>query len=138
MTTIAQVRAQIATIGNAIPGWRASAYVEDAITVPMIKVSRPAFDPRLVFGQAKAAYVFKCVAYAPRVDAKRSETALDALAEPTGAGSFIAAIQTSSNWGSVTVDYAVVTQVGEVVVTTFGPNDTTEYLACPFDVEVVW
>ena len=79
---------------------------------------------------------FRCAAYAKRVESATSEQALDALAELSGDGSFIAAVATSDNW-SVTVDYAQVVNVGEVAVTTFG-QDGAEYLVCPFDVEVVW
>ena len=63
------------------------------------------------------------------------ESLLDALAELSGDGSFIAAVADSTNW-SITVDYAQVVNVGEVAVANWG--DGTEYLACPFDVEVVW
>lgn len=136
MTTIAEVRAELAEIAGTISGWRASEYVGDSITGQMIKVFRPAFDPRMVFGNAKTMCTFRCVAYAPRVDADRGEKAIDALAEQTGSGSFIAKVQDGANW-SISVDYAVVTQVGETGITQFG-TDTAEYLACPFDVEVVW
>lgn len=135
MTTIAQVRDNLADIAATITGWRGTAYVGDAVNAPVIKVFRPAFDPRVVFSGSKMQLTFRCVAYAKRVETDRSEAALDALAELTGSGSFIAAVQTSSNW-SVTVDYAQVVNVGETTVVTFG--DGVEYLACPFDVEVVW
>lgn len=135
MTTIAAVRAELATIAGSIGDWSGSAYVGDSLTAGIIKVTRPEFDPRNVFGGGKMMLTFRCVAYAKRIDSAFSEEALDALAELTGAGSFIAAVSNSSNW-SITVDYAQVTNVGEVSAASSG--DGAEFLACPFDVEVVW
>lgn len=137
MPTIAQVRADIANVLQTnLSGWRASAYVGDQVNPPHIKVGMPAFDPRLIFSQAKSSHTFRCTAYAPRATTEQSEAKLDALCELTGSGSFIATIQNGSLW-SVTVDYAQVVNVSEVQVTTFG-TDGTEYLARSFDVEVVW
>ena len=135
MTTIAEVRQNLSDIADTIYGWHGSPHVGDSVTAPMIKVFRQPFDPRFVFGSAKTAIVFRCVAYAKRIDSAASEEAIDALAEQTGDGSFLAAIADSTNW-TVTVDSAQVVEVGEVVLTTFG-SDGVEYLACPFDVEVV-
>lgn len=136
MTTIYEVRQGLADALSTLPGWRASAYVGDQLNPPQIKVTMPAFDPRMVFGQSKAAHTFRCYAYAPRAASESSERLLDELAEPTGVGSLIAAVQTSGNW-TVSVDYAVVTNVGEITVTQFG-TDAAEYFVRPFDVEVVW
>lgn len=136
MTTIFDARQGLADALSTIPGWRASAYVGDQVNPPMIKVTMPAFDPRMVFGQSKAAHTFRCYAYATRAASESSERALDELAELTGDGSLIAAVQTSGNW-TADVDYAVVTTVGEITVTQFG-SDAAEYFVRPFDVEVVW
>ena len=134
--TIAEVRQNLADIADSLDGWYGRMYVGDAGDKRVIKVFRPAFDPRMVFGGGKYQMTFRCIAYAARIDSDASEQALDALAELTGDGSFIVAVQSSDNW-TVTVDYASVTDVGEVGVTTFG-SDGIEYLACPFEVEVVW
>ena len=135
MTTIAEVRNELAEIAGGIGDWFGSSYVGDTVVAGTIKVFRPEFDPRVVFGGGKMMLTFRCVAYAKRIDSVFSEEALDALAEPSGDGSFIAAVADSTNW-SVTVDFAQVVNVGEVAVVNWG--DGTEYLACPFDVEVVW
>jgi hypothetical protein len=90
----------------------------------------------MVFSGGKCEHTFKVTAYVTRDATVQSEKALDALAEPSGAGSLIAVVQTSSNW-SVTIDYAAVTNVGEVVVVQFA-NDGAVYLACPFEIKVVW
>ena len=134
MTTIAEVRDNLAAIAGTIDGWQGSMYVGDAVTTNTIKVFRQAFDPRMVFGSAKTAIVFRCVAYAKRIESAASEASFDELAEQTGAGSFLAAVADSSNW-TVTVDSAQVVEVGEVTVGSWG--DGVEYLVCPFDVEVV-
>lgn len=142
MTTLADVRANLKTILETIivsgttSTWIATGYVGDQVNPPQFVVTRSSFDPRLVLNGTKAQHEFNVIAYMPRATPVESEAALDALAEPTGTASLIAAVQLSSNW-SVTVDYAQVTQVGEVGVTQFG-TDAAEYLACPFKIEVMW
>jgi len=135
VTTIAEVRQNLADIAETIDGWVGSKYVGDSVDTRTIKVFRPEFDPRMVFGQGKTQLTFRCVAYTKRIDSSASEEAIDALAELSGDGSFIVAVQTSTNW-DVTVDYASVTLVGETSLTVSG--DGIEYLSCPFEVEVVW
>ena len=137
MTTIQDVREAIAQAAQEIDGWRASAYVGEQINPPQIKVSMPAFDPRMVFGQSRVTHTFRCFAYYTRTAGDAGERALDALAELTGAGSFIATVQDEANWSTLDVYYASVTNVGEVSVTQFG-TDTAEYFVRPFDVEVCW
>jgi hypothetical protein len=134
VTTIAEVRQNLADIADTLHGWHGSTYVGDSVVAGAIKVFRPEFDPRVVFGGGKMRLTFRCVAYAKRIDSSASEAALDALAELDGDGSFIGAVQSSDNW-DVVVDYAAVTNVGEVGVV---PIDGIEHLACPFEVEVVW
>lgn len=133
MTTIADVRDNLSAIVDTLDGWHGSAYVGDSAVAGVVKVFRKPYDPRMVFGSAKAAVPFQLVAYAKRIESKTSEAALDALCEPTGAGSLLAAVALSSNW-TVTVDSAQVVEVGEIALTAF---DGVEYLVCPFDVEVV-
>jgi len=123
-------------VSDNLTGWYGQAHVGDQINAGCIVVSRPSYDPRMVFSLAKAEYNFRLVAYASRAGSDASEDALDDLCAPTGAGSLIAAVQTSDNW-SVTVDYAEVVMAGETQLTQFG-NDTTEFLACSFDVKVVF
>ena len=136
MTTIADVRQNLSDIVDTIDGWHGSRYVGDSFTRNVVKVFRPEFDPRFVFNGAKQQLSFRCVAYAPRVDSGASEESLDALAELSGSGSLIEAIQDSTKW-TVTVDYAQVVLVGETGAVSPG-SDGVEYLYCSFDVEVVW
>lgn len=132
--TIADVRDGLATALETIDGWRAGAYVGDMINPPCFKVARPAFDPRMVFGGAKATHTFRVHAYTSRGATEANEKALDALCELSGSGCVIAAVQTGTNW-PITVDYAQVTQVGEVGLAEIAG---VEYLTVPFDIEVVW
>ena len=136
MTTIYDVRQGLADAAAHVAGWRTSAYVGEQVNPPMIKVTMPAFDPRYVLGETKARYTFRCYAYYTRAAGEAAERALDELAELSGAGSLIAAVQDGTNW-PITVDYAVVTQVGEISTTQFG-TDAVEYFVRPFDIEVVW
>ena len=136
MTTFADVRDNLATICSGITGWTGSGYVGDSVNANVIKVTSPAFDPRMVLSGGKCRHTFRAIAYAPRTAGEYSEQALDVLRDVTGTGSLLVAVQNGSNW-TVTVDYAQVTEIGEVQLTTFG-QDTTEYLTCPFLIEVVW
>ena len=136
MTTIADIRTDLVAVLNNVAGWSAeSGYVGDQVDTSTFKVSRASFDPRYVFDPSKRRVVFNVTAYAPRAEAEESEAALDALAEPTGAGSLIETVQDGTLW-SVDVDFAQVVQVGEVTLVQWADN--LEYLACQFQVEVVW
>ena len=140
MTTFAEVRADLSNVLTGIDGWSvldvSGGYVGDTPPVPYsFKVARPAFDPRYVFSEAKKSVTFVVTGYAPRAVPVEAEIRLDALCEPTGTGSIIAAVQTGSNW-SVTVDVAQVVECGEVQSVTW--IDGTEYLAAQFRIEVIW
>lgn len=131
MTTIAEVRSQLATIVDGITDWRGEAYIGEQVNPPVVKVSRPAYDPRFVHSGARAAYTFRLVAYYKRAAGDLGEAQLDALAPL-----LIDEVQDGTNWGAVDVDYASVTQVGEVAVVEW--LDSAQYFALPFDVEVVF
>ena len=134
MTTIAEVRDELAEICGNIDGWRGSGYVAAQVNPRVVVVAPDEFDPRLIFSQVKAEHVFRLTAYAAITAPEASQKALDELAELSGDGSLIEAVQDSTNW-SVTVDYAQVTRVGIVGVAEVAG---VEYLARSFDVEVVF
>ena len=136
MTALADVRDNLATICTTIDGWTGSGYVGDTVNAGYIKVTSPAFDPRMVLSGGKCEHTFRLIAYAQRTGSEYSEAALDVLRDVSGDGSLLAAVQTSTNW-TITVDYAQVIEIGEVQLAQFG-QDTTEYLACSFLVKVVW
>jgi len=132
--TIADVRDGLARVLETIDGWRAGPYLGDQVNPPCFKIARPAFDPRMVFGGSKASHTFRVHAYASRGATDTHERLLDELCELSGTGSVIAAVQDGTNW-PVTVDYAQVTQVGEVGISEIAG---VEYLVVNFDIEVVW
>lgn len=134
MTTIAEVREDMATVLRNLEGWSvASGYIGDMVNTYSLKIGRPAFDPRMVFQQAKAVHQFTVAAYAPRATPEVSEAALDALCELSGSGSLIATVQNGAHW-TASIDYAVVTNCGEVQVITW--IDGVDYLAVQFTIEV--
>ena len=134
--TLAEVRDDLESVLELIDGWRATAWVGNQINPPQCVVSRLPYDPRLTLNSAKAIYHFQVTAYAPFATPVESEKLLDDLADPRSDGSLIATVQNGSNW-SVTIDYAQVVNVGQVSAVQFG-NDAADYLACPFEIEVVW
>ena len=134
MPTVTQVRDDLADVITAGCGLRAAALIQDTMVAPIAIVSRRAFDPRLVFAQSKAAYLFTVTVYVDRTDERAAQRALDTLTEISGSGSIVAAIQNGALW-SVSVDYAAVTQIGEVQAVAIAESN---YLAVPIDVEVVF
>lgn len=137
MTTIAEVRSQLAAIVSTIDGWSGAPYIADQINHGVIQIGRPAFDPRMVFSQSKADYTFTATAYASPVTPEASEAQLDALCELTGDGSLLAAVQDGANWTAVTVDYAQVISCGQTRLIQYGDGGAS-FLACPFEIKVVW
>ena len=135
MTTIAEVRSGLAAACVTVSGVAASAYPTDQIVTHTVYVHRLPFDPRLIFTGSKAEHDFRLTVFANRAAETSSATWLEALAELSGSGSLIAAVQTSANWGSVSVDYAQVVNVGEVQVAEVAG---VAYFVVSFDVKVVW
>lgn len=134
MTTIADVRGALKTCVETISGLRGAAYIQDAINPPIVHIVPLAFDPRLVFSQAKNAYPFQLRVYVARAPADQNQALLDGYREVSGATSITAAVQNGANW-AVTVDYASVTQIGPVGVADISG---VPYLYLEIDVEVVW
>jgi len=111
-------------------------YLADTlVNLPAAHIARPAFDPRMVMSKAKATYQFQFIVYAPRSLDKQTQVLLDTFCEPTGATSVTAAIEDEDNWGTVTVDYASVTNIGTVQPTEVAG---VPYFVVVFDVEVCW
>ena len=131
MTTLEEVRANLASAIATVPDWDAAPYIGEQVNPPMVKVSMPAFDPRYVFGQTSNEYTFRCFAYYNRASGDVGEQALDDLVWP-----FIEAVQDEANW-DVEIGFAEVVNVGEVTVSTFGVDAVAEYFVRSFDVKVV-
>lgn len=134
MPTVTEVRDDLAAVITAGTGLRAAALVQDIMVAPIAVVSRRPFDPRMVLQQAKAAYQFTVTIYADRTDERAAQRKLDAYCELSGSTSVLAAIQDGSLW-SEDVDYAQVTQIGDVQAVIIGESN---YLAVEMAVEVVF
>lgn len=137
MTTIAQVREQMATICQGVSGINgSSAYLADAVAnTPGVHISRQAFDPRLVMSKARAGYPFQLVVYGSRLLDKQSQQLLESFCEPSGTTSITAAIEDGTKWGTVDVNYASVTNIGAIQESAVAG---VTYFVVVFDVEVVW
>ena len=127
-------RTDLADVITTGTGLRAAPLVQDTMVAPIAVVSRRPFDPRMVLSQAKAAYQFTVTIYADRTDERAAQRKLDAYCELSGATSVLAAIQNGSLW-TKTVDYAQVTQIGDVQAVIIGESN---YLAVELQVEVVF
>lgn len=134
MPTVTEVRDDLAAVITAGTGLRAAPLVQDVMVAPIAIVSRRPFDPRMVLQQAKAAYQFTVTIYADRTDERAAQRKLDAYCELSGSTSVLAAIQDGSLW-SEDVDYAQVTQIGDVQAVIIGESN---YLAVEMAVEVVF
>lgn len=113
---------------------RAIGFVPDAIPAPCATVTWREMDPRLVLSEAKSAYSLLVRLWVPRTSERAGQDWLDDACEVSGATSVIAAIQTGSNW-TQTIDYAVVTLIGEVEERAKGDD---VFLTVDLDVEIVW
>ena len=136
MTTIKQARAGLAAAVLAGTSIRCDDYETDQIVAPCFQVGRNPFNPQLAQGsQTKAEHHFRVRHYVPRTADKQAQEQLDSAAETSGATSLKVAVETSSNWGSVDVDYAEVVEVGEIVEVSRGD---AVYLMVEYDVRVVF
>ena len=134
MPTVTEVRDQLADIITDHAGLRAVPLVQETMIPPIAIVTRRAFDPRLVFTQSKAAYLFTVTIYVDRTVERSAQIKLDEYCELSGNDSVTAAIQNGANW-TLAVDYAQVTQIGEVQAVAIAESN---YLAVALDVEVVF
>lgn len=134
MTTIVEIRDELADVIDGISGWRARGFQGETVNPPVVKISRPPFDPRTVFSSAKQEATFRAVAYVAAGTGESGERQLEALAELTGAGSLTATVQNGSNW-SISIDYAQVVLIGQVIPE-IDSGVGSSVLA--FDIKVVW
>ena len=134
MTTTADVREALA-IAASYCGREVKPYAQDTVVAGSGYVMRREFDPRYVFGQTKVPYPFMVRFFFARTSELSAQQDIDTLCDIAGDGSFLAAVQNGDNWPSDLVDYASVTNVGDITETTLGGVD---YLTVDFDIEVVW
>lgn len=134
MTTMRDARYALAEAIENGADVRASAYQADNVNAPCAHVFRRSMDPRMVFSGAKSTYLLGVRLFASRMAEVDAQELLDEWTEPAGSTSVVAAIQNGANW-AVDVDYAQVTQIGDVQQLTIG--DET-FLIVDLDVEVVY
>lgn len=136
MTTVADVRDGMAQAITNGCGLRVVPYVTDSVPAPCAVISRSEMDPRMVFAKASAAYQFNVRVYVGRIAEKASQKKLDELAEATGTGSLVVAVEDGDNWTDGLVDYASVTRIGEIPQVALIADEA--YLTTDFDIEVVF
>lgn len=134
-TTIADVRGILKTCVETVTGLRAYSKIQDSINAPCAHIVPLEFEPFMVVGGSKTVYPFQIRVYTARAPSDQNQALLDGFRETSGTTSITAAVQLSTNWGSVVLDYAKVTRVGEVGV---AEVSGVPYLYLELDVEVVF
>lgn len=109
-------------------------YWFDSFDTPQAFVMRREFDPRLVFSQAKAEYLFRIRVITGRTQEQAAQELLDEVAELSGAKSILLAVQDDDFW-SAAIDYAQVTSIAEPATVEIAGE---VYLVQDFEVEVVF
>jgi hypothetical protein len=136
--SIADLRSALATAVGTIPTGsgkllRSSDLILDSVNPPQAVVFRNDITYDLDLGDDGSTYSFIVKVYAGRVSERAAQILLDALCEPSGAGSLKAVVE-----GNVALralcDWVVVQAAGAVKVTTVGEN---LYLTVDFIVEIV-
>ena len=134
-TTIAAVRDKMAEAITVGTGLRTQAYQLSSLPHPVAVISPLTYSPQYVLGKGKAEYPFRITVVVGPASEVHAQKRCDVLREPDGDGSIVAAIENSDLWGTTTVDYVSVTQVGEVGETVVADETL---LAFEIDVTIVW
>ena len=135
MTTIAQVRENLASVLQQRTGVRADGYVGmTQLAIPCFRVARGEFDPRYNYSSTKVVVPFTAIAFAGISADRAGEKLLDTLADNAGARSVRVAVESTANW-PITIDHASLTRIGETQQVEVGGQS---YLAVEFDIEVTF
>jgi len=133
MASMAQVRADMATLLGGISGLTVKDKYADRIEPPCAIVGFPrTIEYEVTFGKAKASYTFPVHLYVSRYDVEEGVAALDAYVLPTGALSIKFALEAAgptSGW-----DFCNVTSASGFDAYRIGEID---YLGCEFEVEII-
>jgi hypothetical protein len=132
--TIAAVRSALAGAVETISGIRAIDYIPDQVNPPQAVVFRNTIDYDLVYGRGADEYHFTVRVYVGRTSERKAQEFLDELCEPSGATSLKTVVEANATLAAL-VDYARVRTAGVLQVATVADVD---YLACDFDVEIVY
>lgn len=99
MTTIAAIRAGLATRLGTIAGLRTSATVPDDPKPPVAIVLPPTITYDTAMGRGLDQYEFSILVMVGRISERTAQASLDAYANPTGAGSIKTAIEADRTLG---------------------------------------
>lgn len=138
MTTIAQARQALAAAVTTGTGLRCERYQLDVINAPEACIVRREMSPGIVFDAGPEEFHFAVRVFAGRSADRQSQVLLDTYCEISGATSVKAAVETSANWGAISLDYARVTRIGEPFIFAQVPEVGPFFFAVDIDVEVVF
>lgn len=132
MTTIAELRAGLATNLATISGLRTSAFVPDNPTPPIAVVVPSRVDFDTTMGRGLDTYTFDVIVIAARATERSAQQVLDGYCNPTGSTSVKAAIETDKTLGGKANGLRVTD------LSSYGPLNVgdTQYLAATFTVTV--
>ncbi len=114
-------------------GLRCSEYVVDQVNPPMGMIHLQDIDYDLVFEDGPATYQFWLTVYLARANEKGTQALADGYAEPTGATSVKAAVETAAVAAAMGVDVINVRKCNGMGPAKIGEVD---YLAIRFEIEV--
>lgn len=117
-----------------VDGLRCSEFVADQVTCPMGALRLEDIDYDLVFADGPATYQFVLTVYLMRANEKGAQQLADAYAEPTGATSVKAAVETAAVAAAMGVDSINVKTFKGIGTAKVGDVD---YLAVQFEIEVI-
>ena len=134
-TTIADVRAALATAVNTVSGVTAFGYEADTIKTPGFYIGRKSFTPDLVLGGTKQSYGFTGFLFTQRTLERHAQIRLDQFCDMTGSLSIRTALENDANYTTNLVHYV---KVNDVSAMSEASVAGVVYFVVQFDIEVVW
>lgn len=133
--TIADVRDALGDALETISGLTAARYVPDQVVAPVAVVRSGDTNYDIVFGRGADEWLYLIDVYVGRTAEQTGQEFLDALREPTGAGSLKTVLEAASVATAASADYVRVRKAGPVNTATIA---NTVYLTVTWEVEVVY
>jgi hypothetical protein len=132
-TTVAELRAGLATNLATISGLRTSAFIPDNPSPPIAIVVPQRIDFDQAMGRGMDEYSFDIVVIANRMSERTAQTTLDGYCNPSGALSVKTALEIDKTLGGKAFDLRV-TDMSTYTALALGE---TTYLAATFSVTVI-
>jgi hypothetical protein len=132
-TTVAELRAGLATNLATISGLRTSAFIPDNPSPPIAIVVPQRIDFDQAMGRGMDEYSFDIVVIANRMSERTAQTTLDGYCNPSGALSVKTALEIDKTLGGKAFDLRV-TDMSSYTALALGE---TTYLAATFSVTVI-